>query len=87
MEGLTLRGEQKGYVIGRVLVEGAGEKGRERDLGLTCKINFFLIKKGKKTLNNDIKKRLNSKNRRKKRIKESVKKKCFPQPGVGGSCL
>lgn len=24
---------------------GAGEEGRERDLGLTCKIIFFLIKK------------------------------------------
>ena len=67
MEGLTLSGEQKGYGIGRVLVEVAGEKGRERDLGQTCKINFFPIKKGKKTLNNDIKKRLNSKNRRKKK--------------------
>ena len=48
MEGLTLSGEQKVYGIGRVLVEGAGEKGRERDLGLTYKINFFLIKMEKK---------------------------------------
>ena len=45
MEGLTLPGEQKGYGIGRVfVVGGAEEEGRERDLALTCKIIFFLIK-------------------------------------------
>ena len=47
MEGLTLPGEQKGYRIGRMLVGEAGEEVRERDLGLTCKIIFFLIKKNK----------------------------------------
>ena len=30
--------------MSRVLVGGAGEEGRVRDLGLTCKIIFFLIK-------------------------------------------
>lgn len=38
MEGLTHPREQKGFVIGRVLVEGlVGEEEKEWELGLTCK--------------------------------------------------
>ena len=45
MEGLTLQGEQKGYVIGRVLVGVVvvGEMGGGRELGLPCKTILFLI--------------------------------------------
>ena len=44
MEGLTFPGEQKGYVIGRVLVRKVvGEEGRERELELPCKTILFLI--------------------------------------------
>ena len=45
MEGLTLPGEQKGYVIGRVLVRVVvvGDGGRVTEPGLSCKMTLFLI--------------------------------------------
>ena len=49
MEGLTLQGEQKGYIIGSILVWGVvWEAGKEREVGLTCKTSFVLIQSFKK---------------------------------------